>query len=259
MKRNSTRLPRALMALLIITVPGMLTGSARAQSTVGTGYGMGMGMGMGYGMGMGMGTFRYAPSPTDYLNQRSSLNNGRRSGPATPGSMADNPNAYYNKVRDDGSGSSSDPQVHRSMGHRRQPSTFTADPPRRQPAVARTKTQSTPRQVPPLHEFFDGSEKIAWPAEVAGDPALKEKRKVFEQASLAVLKESRQHGAASVETVEDARQKLLDYGRPALQQVRASSTPETADTFHHFLRSLYDSLDRSAAPADVTPASTPNR
>jgi len=72
-----------------------------------------------------------------------------------------------------------------------------------------------------------------------------------------VLKESRQNGVASTATVTAARQKLLDYGRPALQQVRASSTPQVVNTFHHFLLSLYDSLARSAARPEITPGSAP--
>src|SRR5271157_4925818 len=93
---NSKHLPRALALLMVIAalVPG--TRSARAH------YGTGTGTGMGMGMGMGMGGFHYASSPTDYLNQRARLNAARAGAPATQGSIAGNPNAYYNKVRDDG-------------------------------------------------------------------------------------------------------------------------------------------------------------
>ncbi|MGZ3316202.1 MAG: hypothetical protein ACXU95_02775, partial [Isosphaeraceae bacterium] len=75
---------------MVIAALGPGTRSARAQ------YGTGM------GMGMGMGGFHYASSPTDYLNQRARLNAARPGAPATQGSIAGNPNAYYNKVRDDG-------------------------------------------------------------------------------------------------------------------------------------------------------------
>ena len=40
----------------------------------------------------------------------------------------------------------------------------------------------------------------------------------------------------------EARQKLLDYGRPALKYVRTHETPRVADSFHGFLLMLYDSL-----------------
>jgi hypothetical protein len=46
--------------------------------------------------------------------------------------------------------------------------------------------------------------------------------------------------------VAEARQKLLDYGRPALHYVKAHETPRVADSFHGFLLSLYDSLAQAA-------------
>ena len=110
--------------------------------------------------------------------------------------------------------------------------------------------------IPPRN-FFDASRKLVRPGGAPAAAGLKEKRAIFERASLAVLEESRQQGVASIATVTAARQKLLDYGRPALQQVRASSTPRVADTFHHFLLSLYESLARSAAPPEITPGSAP--
>src|SRR5208283_4730049 len=200
---------------------------------------------MGMGMGMGMGGFHYASSPTDYLNQRTRLNAARAGAPATQGSIAGNPNAYYNKVRDDGfvphDRRFGQPPTERSH----HPGSL-GDQVDRQPAVDSTAASSRPKQMIPLSNFFDASQKLVWPGEVSSEAGLKEKREIFERASLAVLKESRQHGVASIATVIAARQKLLDYGRPALQQVRASSTPQVVNTFHHFLLSLYDSLARSA-------------
>jgi len=127
----------------------------------------------------------------------------------------------------------------------------------RQPAVDSTAASSRPKQVIPLSNFFDASQKLVWPGQASPEVGLKEKREIFERASLAVLEESRQHGVASIATVTAARQKLLDYGRPALQKVGASSTPQVADTFHHFLLSLYDSLAQSAAPPEITAGSAP--
>jgi hypothetical protein len=206
-----------------------------------------------------MGGFHYASSPTDYLNQRARLSAARAGAPATQGSIAGNPNAYYNKVRDDGFV----PHYDRRFG---QPPTERAHHPgsqgdqvNRQPAVDSTAASSRPKQMIPLSNFFDASQKLVWPGEASSEAGLKEKREIFERASLAVLKESRQNGVASIATVTAAREKLLDYGRPALQQVRASSTPQVADTFHHFLLSLYESLAQSAAPSEITPGSAPKR
>ena len=44
----------------------------------------------------------------------------------------------------------------------------------------------------------------------------------------------------------DARQKLLDYGQPALSDIRSHSTPRVAEAFHLFLLTLYDSLAQAA-------------
>ena len=50
------------------------------------------------------------------------------------------------------------------------------------------------------------------------------------------------HRSAPITTVTEARQKLLEYGQPALRLVRSVSTPRIAEGFHMFLLSLYDSL-----------------
>ncbi len=253
---NSKRLRRALALLMVIAALGPGTRSARAQYGTSTSTSTSMGMGMGIGMGMGMGGFHYASSPTDYLNQRTRLNAARAGAPATQGSIAGNPNAYYNKVRDDGF-VPHDRRFGQPPTERSQHPGLLGDQVNRQPAVDSTAAASRPKQVIPLRNFFDASQKLVWPGEAPAEVGLNEKRAIFERASLAVLKESRQNGVASIAMVTAARQKLLDYGRPALQQVRASSSAQVADTFHHFLLSLYESLARSAAPPEITPGSAP--
>ncbi|MGZ3354756.1 MAG: hypothetical protein ACXVBO_07870 [Isosphaeraceae bacterium] len=228
---------------MVIAALGPGTRSARAQ--------------YGTGMGMGMGGFHYASSPTDYLNQRARLNAARPGAPVTQGSIAGNPNAYDNKVRDDGLVPHYDRRFGQPPAERSHHPGSLGDQVNRQPAVDSTAASSRPKQMIPLSNFFDASQKLVWPGEATAEVGLKEKREIFERASLAVLKESRQNGVASTATVTAARQKLLDYGRPALQQVRASSTPQVVDTFHHFLLSLYDSLARSAARPEITPGSAP--
>ena len=87
---------------------------------------------------------------------------------------------------------------------------------------------------------------------------LNEKRESFDAASQTVLAETKKNGAASIATVTNARQKLLDYGRPALQYVRAHETPRIADTFHLFLLSLYESLAQAVNAPPAPPAATPS-
>ena len=100
---------------------------------------------------------------------------------------------------------------------------------------------------------------MVWPtdAPVAGD--LKRLRDVSDKASLVAFEEVNIRGKALIATVADARQKLLDYGRPALKEVRSTATSRVADTFHLFLLSLYESLAQAANPLETAsaPASPP--
>ncbi len=66
-----------------------------------------------------------------------------------------------------------------------------------------------------------------------------------------VLELVEKHRSAPITTITDARQKLLDYGQPALRVARSVSTPTIADSFHMFLLSLYDSLAAAANPAET--------
>ena len=60
------------------------------------------------------------------------------------------------------------------------------------------------------------------------------------------------HRSAPITTVTEARQRLLDYGQPALRLIRSVSTPRVAEGFHMFLLSLYDSLARQRIPPEAT-------
>ena len=97
---------------------------------------------------------------------------------------------------------------------------------------------------------FNAARQIVWPNESPATEELKPKRDISDQASLTVLELVEKHRSAPITTVTDARQKLLDYGQPALRVARSVSTPRLADSFHMFLLSLYDSLGAAANPAD---------
>jgi hypothetical protein len=202
-------------------------------------------------MGFGIGGFNYVPSPTDFINQHSLLNASRARGPVSNNVYASNPNAFINRVRDNGFVSHSElrryPPVTRPQ---RGVAASTAARTATQPAVAATTPEPAaapaPKPALPLASFFDAAFRLVWPAEAPVDGELKDKRDVSDQASLAVLDETRRYQAASLSTVTQARAKLLEYGRPALQEIRATATPRIADTFHLFLLSLYESLAQSA-------------
>jgi hypothetical protein len=210
--------------------------SAQAQWGFGGGFG-------GWGWG---GIGRNVPSPTEYLNQKSLVDAGRGyTGPsATP--YAGNSNAYFNHIRDNG-------LVERYNVARHEPSyyRYAPAPP---PALGATSTAAPTPEKPllPLASFYDAQGRLVWPADSPTSGDLKQKQETFDRSSLAILDESKKSGVASLASVTDARQKLLDYGRPALQYVRSHETPRIADTFHLFLLSLYESLAQAANPPQAT-------
>ena len=108
---------------------------------------------------------------------------------------------------------------------------------------------AVPRPVVPIGSFFNASRMLVWPSDapVAGDLIVK--RDISDQACLEVADLVDKHGSAPITTVTSTRQKLLDYGQPALHFMRTHTTPRVAETFHLFLLSLYESLAQAANPS----------
>jgi len=121
------------------------------------------------------------------------------------------------------------------------------------PRAAATGTQpatvadSSPaaRPVQPLASFFNKMRELVWPGDAPTEGDLKAKRAASDLRTLEVLLEVEARGYAHVGTAADARNQLLDYGRPALQFMRDSSTAAISDAFHAFLLSLYDSIGQA--------------
>jgi hypothetical protein len=207
-----------------------------------------------WGIGMGWGMFGpQESSSTRFLNDHALSRVGgvqarqQRSHSAYSG----NPNAYFNRIRDNGFVS------HYDVRRRRAPSYQ----PERTASLA-NRGQGTDRPAPrapaaPLKDFFDASLRLVWPQESPVEGEFKEKRDLSDQASLAVLKQTKAYGSAPITSAAEARQKLVNYGKPALQHLRAVATPPIADSFHRFLLSLYDSLEASAWPTEAAPVSPP--
>jgi hypothetical protein len=235
------RIDRHLVWLLGVSVGTTLVatmpGRARAD--------WGMGMGMGWGM------FGVGPSAsTSFLNQHAATRAaaggfGRR----TNNVYAGNSNAYFNRIRDNGFVSHYDARRRRSPSYQPERRTSLANATPAQP----TATAPQPEAIEPLRRFFDASLKLVWPHDSPIDGDFREKREISDQASLAVLKETKQHGVATITSATEARQKLVEYGRPALKQLRAAATPPIADSFHRFILSLYDSLEAAATVANSAP------
>jgi hypothetical protein len=240
--RKNRCLPRLMIFLAGAAVLALETSSAQAQ--------------WGWGWG-GFGGFNYTSSPTDYLNQWSLSNASRAGPPASRSPYAGNPNAYFNRVRDNGFVPHFDVRRRQPPMARPEPTPSLGDRPSEPTGPQSSPPAARPKPVIPLSSFFDASRKLVWPSEAPVTGNLKEKRDISDRATLAVLEEAMQHGVALIATVTDARQKLLNYGRPALQEVRASATPRVADTFHLFLLSLYESLAQATSPLETTSASPP--
>jgi hypothetical protein len=195
--------------------------------------------GMGWGWGLGL---RTVPSPQEYLNQHA-LTRAAAGRPAAPSfsPYANNPNAYINRLRDPGFTS------HYDVSRRAAPTYRPA--PRARPAPAQLPTVAPEIALaPPLASFFNAAQKLVWPNEAPTAGDLQEKRDAADQASLAVLEETKRQTTASLSSATYAREQLIAYGQPALKEVRAQSTPVIADTFHAFLLALYDSLAQAATP-----------
>jgi hypothetical protein len=216
------------------------TTPARAQ------WGFG-GLGGGFGWGFG---FHQVPDPTNYIYQNALVAAGRGYQGPTRTPYAGNSNAYFNHVRDNGF-------VERYNVDRREPSYYRYVPTSARAAQPSPTAVAPEKPLLPLASFYDQQGQIAWPGDspTAGD--LEEKRATFDQASQIVLDESKKSGVASMASVTDARQKLIEYGRPALQYVRGHETARLADTFHLFLLSLYESLAQATSPAQAAGAASP--
>jgi len=202
--------------------------------------------GMGFGFGeMMFGGFRSVPSPTDFLNQHSLQAAARgMQGPTQNRAYGPGSRSFHNHSRDPGFVSTGE------LSRRRFPVSS-----QNQVASNTRPTRTEPRPaapaaiqvvVPALASFFDAMLKLTWPSESPTAGELGAKRAVSDEASLAVLEETRRDQSASLSTVTHARQRLLEYGQPALQEIRRTSTAPIADSFHQFLLSLYESLAQSS-------------
>jgi hypothetical protein len=232
---SRTRLGNLVPAVLAVGAAFLLMPD-RAQAQFGFGgFGGGFG-GFGYG-GFG---FSQVPKPESYLYQNALVAAGRPVNAPSRDVYANNPNSYINHVRDNGF-------VDRYSADRREIPQYRY--------TARPRAHAAPAPAPnvPLFSFYDAKNKLEWPADAPTDGDLKQKRDVSDRACDVVLAETKQNGVAALASVTDARQKLLDYGRPALVHARAHETPRVADTFHMFMLSLYESLAQAANPVSPEP------
>jgi hypothetical protein len=223
--------------ILAVFVSGsaLLGGSPAAHAQWGMGFG-------GGGWGWGFGGFSQVEKPESFIYSKALVDAGRNVATPSRDVYAGNSNSYINNLRDNG-------LVEHYNAARREPSHYGG--------AVRAAVAVQPTPVLPLASFYRGNGQFEWPANAPTEGEMAAKRTTFEQASHAAIDEIKQQGVASMATVTDARQKLLDYGRPALHYIRAHDTPRIADTFHLFLLSLYESLAQAVNPVVTAAAPTP--
>lgn len=209
----------------------------------------------GFGFGWGGMAMPWVPTPTNTVNDFALQNAARAGRPPSNNVYANNPNSYINRLRDPGFTPTQDARGF-SYGSRRGAQVAAAQA-ARSPGDVAPPAPSTPaapapapapRPATPVASFFDAAGRLVWPGDAPIDGDLKGKRDVSDQAAAAVRREVDAQGWAPIALAAEARQKLLDYGRPALQEVRATTTPGIAQTFHEFLMSLYDAIGAATIP-----------
>jgi hypothetical protein len=225
---------RLAVGLIVI-----LSGHARAQ----------WGMGMGWGM-MGVPESSSTRFLNDHAKARIPSAAARQSRTHSP--YAGNSNSYLNRVRDNGFVSHYETRTRRAPSYQPERAASLGNvgrtASRSAPASAKAEAEAT-RPIIPLKDFFDAAQRLIWPQESPVEGEFREKRDLSDRAGSAVLEQVKAYGSAPVTSVTTAREKLIDYGRPALTHLRATATPPIADGFHRFLLSLYDSLEAAAWPS----------
>jgi hypothetical protein len=210
----------------------------------------------GFGFGFGMG---YRPYTSEYLNQRSlqagSAAYASRSS-VTNNFYRGNPNAYFNNIRSGGDfverfdpASRVPKSVQMARLARRSGEVSTA--------AALQPSAPTAGRVPlPLLAFVDIYNQVNWPAESPVQGELASKRAVSDDATKIVVDEQKNKGVATVASAVAAREKLIGYGRPALEFLTQHATMAITDTFHRFLLGLYDALGNATRPASAAQTTT---
>jgi len=244
MTRNKPRLYN-LLAILVATA-ALELGASQVHA-----------MGFGYGI---LGGFNYVPSPGDFLNQHALLNAGRAGAPVSNNVYANNPNAFINRIRDNGFVPHAGIVDRRSPGYqasRWQPQSLSQTSNNQSPPAASSANAAARRPVVPIGSFFDASRMLVWPSDAPVEGDLITKRDTSDRACLAVSDLVDKHRSAPITTVTYARNRLLEYGQPALQFIRSHTTPRIAENFHQFMLSLYDSLAAAANPTELASATNP--
>ena len=143
MTRTKKRLPGVLPIMVGAIVLGWGSNPAQAQWDMGLGFG-------GFG-------FHNAPSPTNFLNQHS-LTNSARGAQGVPSRTpyGNSPNAYFNRIRDNGFVSHHDVRRRRRPTYQPESTASLGNAGGVEPQPARPAANP----VAPLRSFFDAARKL---------------------------------------------------------------------------------------------------
>jgi hypothetical protein len=186
------------------------------------------------------------PSPTDYLYDRdraqiSAYGNAVQqqaaaSQLASPGSSS---NAYFNRLRDYSGEETYQVASRQSLSRR-------TSPPARTPSNPPKRSAGTRSGPLPLEAFFLPGGALDWPRDAPTAGTLRSAQAEVEAAVKVVLNQVRSGGKAKAQSVGAAKSKLVNYGQPALVEVKSARSKAVADCFHYFLLFLHQSLDQAA-------------
>ena len=227
-----------LQRLAICCASGLLVwmggGEAKAQ------YGFGFGYGMGFGLG------HQTPASVSFLNDHA-LARGAAAAASRPQNLrAPIPVSkdvdFFNRYDVETRIAMEEGVARRRIAHRA-PTTTTRN---QTPTVASSTPSPPPRPLIPLASFFDSARRLVWPADAPTHDEFAAKKSASDAKTLELLEELERKGYARISTAADARTMLLNYGQPALQFLRDTTTPRLSDAFHIFLMSLYDSIGQAS-------------
>ncbi|WP_406696179.1 hypothetical protein V5E97_34845 [Singulisphaera sp. Ch08] len=190
------------------------------------------------------------PSPTDYLYDRdkariSAYGNSVQQQAATSqmASPSASSNAYFNHLRDYAGEGTYQVSSRQSLSRRTAPQARASSKPE-------TRSASTRSDLLPLTGFFLPGGALDWPRDAPNTGTLRSAQAEVEAAVKVVLNQVRSGEKAKAQSVGAAKRKLVNYGQPAIAEVRSARSKAVADCFHYFLLFLHQALDQAAETGD---------
>ncbi|CAN5903744.1 hypothetical protein BH23PLA1_BH23PLA1_06270 [soil metagenome] len=107
-------------------------------------------------------------------------------------------------------------------------------------------------------DLFDADGRLLWPVTTPADMDLDPRFTQVQRTSEAVRRQFLADGQADPEAVQDAREKLYEYGRPLLKRLSARGDHQRHDTLLPFVRALdAELIEMGNPPAEPHPEPEP--